>query len=767
MQLSNIYPREELRGYLRIAAKNHEQMSVSPGDVAKHVGAGWAVVRQGATRIRLTRAKQLKDAFPDRILTLLYKMGFTNLSGKGGAKLDCKTPNGTVANQIDVVAIDNDVALYLEARTSSSLRSVPSFAEDVAHLDGLRRCFATAVRARIGDRKVGAIYWGYNKKLSDNDHARAEAKKVCIFNEAELEYYEALVSQIGSAARFQFLADVFGSSTVNSLTLQVPAIRIRLGDSQCYSFAISPDKLLKIAYVSHRAKGTATDVDTYQRLLKRSRIREIRNYVTAGGYFPTNIVLSIRARRPLRFDKAATPPGVDASVGNIGWLTLPAEYKSAWVIDGQHRLFAYADAEHHHSAELTVLAFENLPESDQARLFIEINAKQKSVKQNLLVELFAELHWNSTSIVDRISAIISKAILTLDLDPGSPFYNKIIRADDSAASNRSISLKAFSNALNSADLFVEESKAGAIPGAFWQKEQMATLRRTVGVLNFWFNAILKPVRENWDLGKAPGGALGMNDSLVANVVLLRSIIAHLTNDGYKIWDLSTAELQDVLKPWASSVAAIYRDFEAKDFSFFRSLRGIQGQTQRYRELQMRLRSVRPEFNPPGLDEYARSRNQQTINEARSLVDEIEQMLQTNIVGTLKAIYGEDDKGWWFQGVPKNIRGRIIAQLNEEASDAKKESRFNFIDYRAIVLDQWKYFYETLGQDKANASKEKRTSWMNRINEIRNRVSHASKGDTATEDDVQFLRSQRDWLEQRMTISLSDGDSAITVDDEAV
>ena len=103
----------------------------------------------------------------------------------------------------------------------------------------------------------------------------------------------------------------------------------------------------------HRAKGKQTDVDTYQRLLKRSRILDIRDYVTNGGYFPTNIVLNIRSRRPLQFDKAATPPNVDSSIGNIGWLSLPAEYKSAWIIDGQHRLFAYANTEHSKSATLS------------------------------------------------------------------------------------------------------------------------------------------------------------------------------------------------------------------------------------------------------------------------------------------------------------------------------------------------------------------------------------------------------------------------------
>ncbi len=231
----------------------------------------------------------------------------------------------------------------------------------------------------------------------------------------------------------------------------------------------------------------------------------------------------------------------------------------------------YADASEAEKAELTVLAFENLPESDQARLFIDINAKQKSVKQNLLVELFAELHWNSENIDDRVFAIISKLILTLDSDQSSPFFNKIVRADDSASSARSISLKSFSNALGSAILFVAESKAGLIPGAFWQSDQIATLRRAGDVLNFWFRTIIAPVKDNWELGKAPGGSLGMNDPMVANVLLFRSIVEHLDHDGVKLWKLTTKELVAELTPWAVEVAELYGAFQPNDFALFRSL----------------------------------------------------------------------------------------------------------------------------------------------------------------------------------------------------
>jgi len=50
-------------------------------------------------------------------------------------------------------------------------------------------------------------------------------------------------------------------------------------------------------------------------------------------------------------------------------------YKSAWIIDGQHRLFSYSGHPKASKGLLSVLAFEGLPPSKQAELFIDINAK--------------------------------------------------------------------------------------------------------------------------------------------------------------------------------------------------------------------------------------------------------------------------------------------------------------------------------------------------------------------------------------------------------
>src|SRR5207244_12768367 len=131
-----------------------------------------------------------------------------------------------------------------------------------------------------------------------------------------------------------------------------------------------------------------------------------RKYIANDGIFPTNIVVNLDSKR-LRFERIQQE---EQDNGVLGWLEIRPAYKSAWIIDGQHRLFAYSGHERALKSRLAVLAFEGLAPSEQARLFIDINAKQKSVKQSLLQELYAELHWDADDDAIRVRAIISKAI---------------------------------------------------------------------------------------------------------------------------------------------------------------------------------------------------------------------------------------------------------------------------------------------------------------------------------------------------------------------
>ena len=124
--------------------------------------------------------------------------------------------------------------------------------------------------------------------------------------------------------------------SIPGLEIKLPAIKSKMGKYNTYSFSITPEYLLKIAFVSHRMKGKASDVDAYQRMISKSRLKKISDYITDDGIFPTNIIINLE--KPPQFDPSSKEENQDKTNGILGIATLRPWYKSAWIIDGQHRL---------------------------------------------------------------------------------------------------------------------------------------------------------------------------------------------------------------------------------------------------------------------------------------------------------------------------------------------------------------------------------------------------------------------------------------------
>lgn len=451
--LSNLEAVEALRGLARAKSRDHVTKTVSPLLAEAAIEEGWSIEKKNKRSVRLKRQKTHGVYLEDRVWFLLYRMGFTHLSAEGGGclEIDPKGSNSPVT-RIDVVGVDTEIAVAIECKSAEHLKRRPQFQEELGKHSLIRQRFANSVNQQFSapfKRQVALAMFTSNIILSDNDKKRAHEANVVLFDEQDLSYYESLISHLGPAARYQFLADMLSGKTIPGLEIRVPAIRSKMGGYNCYTFSVSPEYLLKISYVSHRAKGKASDVDTYQRMIRKSRLKNIGEYIDANGVFPTNIVINFD-KKP-HFDRREQE--TDQESGVMGWLKIRPAYKSAWIIDGQHRLFAYSGHAKATKARLSVLAFETLPPSKQAELFIDINAKQKSVKQSLLQELSAELYWNATDPFIRVGAIISKAIQPLDTDPESAFYQRILAADDKRDSTRCITLTSIFRALDNPEFY--------------------------------------------------------------------------------------------------------------------------------------------------------------------------------------------------------------------------------------------------------------------------------------------------------------------------
>jgi len=750
--LNNILKIEELGGLPRARARDYETKTVAPS-LAEHLQTeGWSLDKQNRKSIRLRKPKTHGIAFQDRVWILFYRMQFPLLSGEGGAEisLDPKNPESP-KNQIDVVALDNEVAVAIECKSSEQAAKRPQFQNELAKHSLIRERFTACARTQFPathKRQVVLAMFLANAILSDNDRARAADQNILVFDDKDLEYYEQLASHLGPAARYQLLADMLPGKSVPGLEIRVPAIKTKMGGFNCYSFSITPDYLLKISYVSHRSKGRRSDVSTYQRMLNKGRLNKIKEYITEDGIFPTNIVVNIDRNR-LQFERIHQE-GSSEDGGIAGWLSVRPTYKSAWIIDGQHRLFAYSGHERANTAQLSVLAFDGLAPSEQAKLFIDINAKQKSVRQSLLQELYAELHWDSDDEAIRVRAIISKAIQDMDSDPESPLFGRIQTADVVRDAIRCISLTSVFAAIEKAGLHLGKEKKGHVIeyGPLWAGDNEATLKRTEYVLNRWLDAIRAANSDWWDRGAGEGGGLAMNDGVTTCINVLRSVFQQL--EGEKLIRLDNEDLFEVIRTYAAALAEYLASLSEQERKSFRELRGAQGQIRRTRTCQAAIRQRIAGFNPPGLDQFIQQEKAQTNAHAKEIIDDIERKLQKTVLEELRRECGEDESGWWMVGVPKPVRLKVSQRFEDEGGKrGGKENYFDLIDYSKIALENWRLFEPILAYGKSG-SKEKRLSWLNFVNEKRNIVSHVSSAVTLTLEELAELRDYQQWLTRQIS-----------------
>jgi DGQHR domain-containing protein len=745
--INNVLPPEELAAVSRRKKRDSLIKSIPSDQLEAVIADGWHQIGKKKKRsVRVAKPKPHHVLLEDRVWSSLYRMGFNFLSGERGSvlQLEPKNPEGPT-NQIDVFAMDREVAVAIECKSSIMSRREPHLQEILCKIANMREPLARAVASQFPaeeKRRIVLALFTSNIQITDVDRSRAKNLNVALFDEGDLAYYEALTRQIGPAARYQLLCDLIPGKPVSGLNASIPALKTSMGGYDCFLFPARPDYLLKICYISHRAKGKATDIDAYQRMVAKSRLSKIREYIADNGVFPTNIVLSFEPES-LQFDRGRQEDSTSGST--FGFLHIVPTYKSAWVIDGQHRLFAYSGVPNASKAELPVLAFSGLPGSKQAELFIDINGEQRRVKKNLLQGLYAELRWNSSDDGDRINAVISKAIQQVDSDPGSPFFGRIVRTDESRSEKRCISLTTVFRALDKPGFFIVKAKNHVIlqAGPLWTGDNNTTLRRVKAVLNGWFEPVRELNPEWWELGAADGGGLAMNDGVTISINCLRAVLQHLQAHESNLIDHGDSELVERLAPYSKSLGIYFQGFDPAARERFRQLRGVQGQSRGTFAALAVMRAQIKGFNPDGLDDFQRRESAQTTEQARTLIDRIETKLQKIVIQELQEEF-EGGERWWYDGVPQQVRTKVVQRREEDqAKRGGNEFYFDLIDYRTLATHNWTVFQDILGYGKG--SKDKRTEWIGRTNEIRKRAFHPSSGGLVSFEELDELKRYDDWL----------------------
>jgi DNA sulfur modification protein DndB len=720
----------------------HEQ-SIPKGQEQYYMNKGWEIERENKTTLRIKKIKSHDEAFEDITWYALSRMGFDLMNSNRNFRIP--VADDTVVNpfQIDIFAADENVVIVVECKSSENPER-RSMKNDIVKIIGIKENATKQIKKYISrDVKVGFVLATNNITMSKEDLEYAKSNNICIINEYDLEYYESLTDNLGKASKYQFLSDVFENREIPNLQIEIPAIRGRMGGDVFYSFVIEPSKLLPIAYVSHRTKNAKNNDKAYQRMIKKKRLEAITEYINKNnGLFPNSIILNIHSGKNLMEFKP-TSKGATETSASLGHLSLPNRFKSAWVIDGQHRLYGFANTDVASKVTIPVIAFENLKIERQAEMFININSKQVKVPTNLLEELHADLHWNSNNEEERMAALISKIVIDLSREKTSPLFNMVKFADD-RGHEKPVTITSLTAALKKTKLLGTVEKGGLIKGPLHGGDMEGSLDRATYVLSEFFSLFAKKAKENWNLGSKEGGYLCTSNAVTSEIIVMAEIMKHIhKTQGIHPAELKKEDISEQILIYAEPIASFFATAGPGIIKDYRRQLGGQGQQDSAYAMMKIIKDVHNEFTPIGLEKYLKDRESKWNEKATIIVKDIQMLISKNIMSSLKKNFGDQ---WWRQGVPEEIRTAAASAREKDENPSDLETYFVLIDYRKIIAKNWEMFKEKYGFGKSS-KKDDKLSWFQDLNTIRNKVSHPERG-LVTEEEYKFLTKIQEELFRR-------------------
>lgn len=754
----------ELAREARKRKNNYDTKSVNRDQVEKYQQQGWEFDKRLKTKSRIKRFKPLEERLENRVWTLFHKLGYPELNeGRNFQILIERKHAEPLKKQIDVYARDTETVIVAECKSSKRIAR-KSLQKDIEEFANLKRPIAEAIKRQYGREFKPKILWLFvteNVLWSKPDRERAAGENIRIITDRELRYYLQIADHLRIAARYQFLAEFLKDQDIPGLNNSVvPAIRGKLGARKFYCFVTTPRHLLKVAFVNHRSLNDPDGAPTYQRLVNRSRMRQIGQFLTSGGFFPTNILVNFV--RKVRFDIVRKDDLADVTYGH---LYLPGKYRSVWVIDGQHRLYGFAHIEDKYlDQNIIVVGFEEMPIEEEASLFVTINHEQKSVPKTLLDDLEGELKWGSDNPRERIGAISARLINILNTDTGEPFYNRVTQRGITATNRTCLTVPAIKDGLRKSGLLGQAGMKGKEyqPGPFSGINDSETLDRSRAGLNHYFSLIRDNNSRQWEKGRA--GHLCTNVAIQAYLVLLSSLVDYMeANKGLDPRQLTpeevVMEVEEYLDPVLKYLSTATDTHVERDF---RVPFGSGGPPEYYFRLCRMVKETFVDFSPDGMDDWEAEQSEERIERADRRIKDLNVKVQAYIFKVLKEKYGVANDAYWHKGVSdKKIKTRAYEKSLDDDDDARLalENYLDFIEYKKIVENKvhWPLFarvFDIVEPGEKGYSKNLR--WMERVNELRRIPAHPTEGRHYRVDDFEYIDFIYDEFLRRLAVVGGEG-----------
>ncbi len=763
--LGDLVREKELEKILKLKKRDYVLEDIPKDDdlLNQYLSKGWLVQRELKHFYRMKGPKPHDILFEDKVWSVFAQLGFTHLNRNRNFALPYDKNNINLSKQIDVFAKDDESILYVECKSSIDFGR-GDFKKELESYQGIKGGLEISIKKMFPNSKprIKFILATENKTLGDKDAERLANLGGIHLDEEAIEYYLKMFNQIGIAARYQLLGYLFSGSIIPDLDNQIPAIKGKMGNHTYYSFSIEPDKLLKIGYVLHRSKANRKMMPTYQRIIKKNRLKQINEFITEdSGFFPNSIIISLEAKvSGLRFDSANTQ--VASAISKVGVLYLPKQYRSAYIIDGQHRLYGYAGTKYSKINTIPVVAFVNLKREEQVDLFMQINENQKAVPKTLRETLNADLLWTSTNLKEQMKALCSRISISLGEEKDSPFYNYVSLGED----HRVLTPGNFSSALIKSHFFgtVTKDKIEKL-GLFYKGDLEHAFEKTYEYLRLSFTYLRSTLIQDWE--QESESFLFVNKGVYAVVLLLSDILDHLeTSNTINTNKDNTQTLFNETQKYLDPLIVFVREMDDETRIKFKEMKGSTAPSRYWRRFQVCVRAIHSDFKPEGLEDYIKTQERALNIKTFAMIQDIEDYMREDFKKKLYDHLGEE---WaWKKGVPVKIQDDAEDRMRKKNRTRTKEEEteewdnLNLIHYREIARQNWQYMTEEKKRVKffevyytmpteENLNKDDKTKWWVKLNELRNIVSHVSN-DQISENDFDYVKRIHDWLIKKESLN---------------
>jgi DGQHR domain-containing protein len=289
---------------------------------------------------------------------------------------------------------------------------------------------------------------------------------------------------------------------------------------QFYSLTMPTDVLAKCCYVTSRDKSPEVG---FQRTLDKKRAMDIAQYIdNQEGTIPGSIILSAQPEAQLKL------------IGGSKTVEFSFRPNSFLVLDGQHRVYGFSLAES--ALRVPVVIYSGLTPTEEARLFIDINTKQRQVPNELLLDikqlaereddrdallreifdLFSEDPSSSLmglmSSSSRQKSKISRVTFNLAFKTVMPVFNTPAASTVFAVTNAYVA--AFVDALAQLDLddrITSPTIFRAVMDTFPEVARISAAQHGKSFTKAKFSAVISPIIQGLTVGKFEKNAKTVKD----------------------------------------------------------------------------------------------------------------------------------------------------------------------------------------------------------------------------------------------------------------